>query len=162
MRPRRAFRPSPPDPLERRDTPGRLAGGHAHHLRTHRHPRQVHPHPIVAAAATVNMQAVDAGTGPVVGGTAGTGAGATLNTASTYLNPVAPYASTDQNTGTTYGGSTSSATVNSLNNGPAPGPLGSFSTLQSGLNLGTAANGLDGPSSPTSGLGSTATLATGA
>ncbi len=170
MRPRRAFRPLPPDPLEGRETPGRVSGLLAHHLKAHRHPRATPPQHTRTVAAILNTQAVGTGTGPVVGGTAGTGDGATLNIAFTYLSPVAPYANPDQSAGTSYGGSTSSATINTLNNGPgldavnglAAGTLGSFNTLPTGLNLSTVANSLDGPAFPISGLGGSASLSTGA
>ena len=134
MSPRRLFRPSPIAPLEVRTAPSHLGHPAAHHVAVH-HAVKVH------VAAT---PAVGAANGPVVGGTIGTGAGATLNPTTTYLLPVSAYGSGVA--GNPYGGLSNSATINNLDGGTATLP---------GAGPGTAANGLIGP-----GLASSATLGT--
>ena len=145
MRPRRAFQPSLSTALEGRLAPGRvgLVSLHAAHVKPQvqkaRVPRPAaKPHPaakapIIPAAQT---DAVDAGTGPIVGGTVGTGAGATFDPTSTYLFPVAAFG--EGVAGNPYGGLSNGPTINSLNGG---GP-GNANTLNSGFGPGTSTFGL--------------------
>lgn len=136
MRPRRAFQPSLSTALEGRMAPGGLGlpAHHAAHVKPHvqkaRVPRPVaRAHPAAKAEPTpaARIVAVDAGTGPVVGGTIGTGAGATLDPTFTYLLPVAAFG--EGVAGNPYGGLSNGPTINSLNGG---GP-GNLNTLNSGL-----------------------------
>ena len=155
---RRPYRPLPLDLLEGRTAPSHAVHSLAHHDAAHPKPKVRHS-VRVQPATEATTRAVDAGTGPVVGGTVGTGAGATLDPTSTYLAPVSAFGV--QVAGNPYGGQSDAATIDAINGGVGinsgvlTGTVGSFNTLDAGNGLGTTANALVSP-----GLAATASLPT--